>query len=144
MVKLQTPKYVVRNSELIGWDQAVLHIGCEGVNRGLSVFEGIKGYWRQDGSLAGRVVHEEGSIASRQCWDRELVEISCEDVVQSTALGCDERILSSVEELMMALEPENRVFIKNVALKSGGFDLAETAAPAGLQYVDNKFGTILP
>lgn len=49
MVQLQTPKYAVRNGELIPWSDAVLHIGCEGVNRGLSVFEGIKGYWHSNG-----------------------------------------------------------------------------------------------
>jgi|SRR5688572_13805172 len=51
MTTLQTPKYALRNGELIPWDKAVLHIGCEGVNRGLSVFEGIKGYWRRDGTF---------------------------------------------------------------------------------------------
>ena len=49
MVKLQTPEWVLWNGELRGWKDAVLHVGCEGVNRGLSVFEGIKGYWQIDG-----------------------------------------------------------------------------------------------
>lgn len=31
------------------WDEAVLHIGCEAVTRGLNVFEGLKGYWQADG-----------------------------------------------------------------------------------------------
>lgn len=51
MAELQTPRYAMRNGELVPWDEAVLHIGCEGVNRGLSVFEGLKGYWRADGSF---------------------------------------------------------------------------------------------
>lgn len=34
------------------WDEAVLHVGCEGVTRGLNVFEGLKGYRQPDGSLA--------------------------------------------------------------------------------------------
>jgi branched-chain amino acid aminotransferase len=46
VVKLQTPEYASRNGELISWDDAVLHVGCEAVNRGLSVFEGVKGYWQ--------------------------------------------------------------------------------------------------
>lgn len=49
MVKLQTPEFVLWNGELRKWKDAVLHVGCEGVNRGLSVFEGIKGYWQVDG-----------------------------------------------------------------------------------------------
>ena len=31
------------------WKEAVLHVGCEAVTRGLNVFEGIKGYWQVDG-----------------------------------------------------------------------------------------------
>lgn len=50
--KLQTPKYAMRNGELIAWQDAVLHVGCEAVNRGLSVFEGLKGYWLDDGEFA--------------------------------------------------------------------------------------------
>jgi branched-chain amino acid aminotransferase len=49
--KLQTPEFALKNGELIPWKDAVLHVGCEAVNRGLSVFEGIKGYWRADGTF---------------------------------------------------------------------------------------------
>lgn len=62
MVQLQTPKYALRNGELLPWSDAVLHIGCEGVNRGLSVFEGIKGYWRADGTF--------GLVEVRKHYDR--------------------------------------------------------------------------
>lgn len=51
MAKLQKPDYAYMNGEIIPWDNAVLHVGCEAVTRGLNVFEGIKGYWRQDGSF---------------------------------------------------------------------------------------------
>ena len=34
------------------WDEAVLHVGCEAITRGLNVFEGIKGYKQTDGALA--------------------------------------------------------------------------------------------
>lgn len=49
MVKLQQPKFVYMEGKLRLWDEATLHIGCEAVNRGLNVFEGIKGYWQNDG-----------------------------------------------------------------------------------------------
>ena len=49
MVKLQKPEFAFMNGKLIQWDDAVLHVGCEAVNRGLNVFEGIKGYWQKDG-----------------------------------------------------------------------------------------------
>lgn len=64
MVKLQTPQYALRNGELIPWDQATLHIGCEGVNRGLSIFEGLKGYWQQDGGFS--------LVETRKHYDRLL------------------------------------------------------------------------
>ena len=51
MVKLQRPKYAYARGGLVPWDEAVLHIGCEAITRGLNVFEGLKGYWREDGSL---------------------------------------------------------------------------------------------
>lgn len=51
MTKLQTPDFAVRNGELVSWSDTTLHVGCEGVTRGLSVFEGIKGYWAADGSF---------------------------------------------------------------------------------------------
>ncbi len=51
MAKLQEPKYVSWNGKLIGWKDATLQIDCEGVKRGLNVFEGIKGYWHDDGNF---------------------------------------------------------------------------------------------
>lgn len=43
--KLQKPDYAYMGGKIIPWDEAVLHVGCEAVTRGLNVFEGIKGYW---------------------------------------------------------------------------------------------------
>ena len=34
------------------WDEAMLHVGCEAVTRGLNVFEGIRGFWQHDGRFA--------------------------------------------------------------------------------------------
>lgn len=33
------------------WEEAILHVGCEAVTRGLNVFEGIKGYWQSNGQF---------------------------------------------------------------------------------------------
>jgi len=49
VANLQKPKFVYMRGGLRSWDDAVLHIGCEAVTRGLNVFEGIKGYWQPDG-----------------------------------------------------------------------------------------------
>src|SRR5215831_11231939 len=33
------------------WKDAMLHVGCEALTRGLSVYEGVKGYWQRDGQF---------------------------------------------------------------------------------------------
>jgi branched-chain amino acid aminotransferase len=48
MAQLQRPDFAYMNGKLIPWDEAVLHVGCEAVTRGLNVFEGIKGYWQNN------------------------------------------------------------------------------------------------
>jgi len=49
MVQLQKPKFVFMGGKLRSWDEAMLHVGCEAVTRGLNVFEGVKGYSQPDG-----------------------------------------------------------------------------------------------
>lgn len=48
-VKLQQPEFVYMNGKLTPWADATLHIGTEAVTRSLNVFEGLKGYWQEDG-----------------------------------------------------------------------------------------------
>lgn len=52
MAQLQKPEFVYMNGKLTAWDNACLHVGCEAVTRGLNVFEGLKGYWQEDGTFA--------------------------------------------------------------------------------------------
>ena len=54
-IQLQRPAWVFFNGRVRPWDEAVLHISTEAVNRGLNVFEGLKGYWQHDGSRFGLV-----------------------------------------------------------------------------------------
>ena len=49
MVQLQKPEWVYFAGKIRPWDEAVLHVSCEAVTRGLNVFEGLKGYWHKDG-----------------------------------------------------------------------------------------------
>jgi branched-chain amino acid aminotransferase len=51
VAKLQKPELVYMGGALRRWDEAVLHVGCEGVTRSLNVFEGIKGYWQPNGQF---------------------------------------------------------------------------------------------
>ncbi len=55
MVQLQKPKWIYFNGKIRPWEEGVLHISCEAVYRGLNVFEGLKGYWQEDGSNFGIV-----------------------------------------------------------------------------------------
>jgi branched-chain amino acid aminotransferase len=55
MAQLQTPKWVYMGGKIRPYEEAVLHISTEAVTRGLNVFEGLKGYWREDNSSFGIV-----------------------------------------------------------------------------------------
>lgn len=63
MVQLQSPPYVYMNGRLTPWDEAKIHVGAEALIRGASVFEGVKGYWRHDGSTLNL-------LALREHYDR--------------------------------------------------------------------------
>jgi branched-chain amino acid aminotransferase len=47
--RLQKPDWVFFAGEVRPWEDAVLHVSAEAVVRGLNVFEGLKGYWQEDG-----------------------------------------------------------------------------------------------
>lgn len=51
-VTLQRPRWAYYRGAVRPYEDAVLHISCEAVHRGLNVFEGIKGYWQPDGTFA--------------------------------------------------------------------------------------------
>jgi len=51
LAQLQQPKFVYMGGGLRPWKDALLHVGCEALTRGLSVYEGVKGYWQQDGDF---------------------------------------------------------------------------------------------
>jgi branched-chain amino acid aminotransferase len=48
-LRLQKPDWVFFEGEVRPWEEAVLHVSTEAVVRGLNVFEGLKGYWQEDG-----------------------------------------------------------------------------------------------
>ncbi len=55
MAQLQQPAWVYQGGKMKHWEEAVLHISTEAVTRGLNVFEGLKGYWQEDGVKFGIV-----------------------------------------------------------------------------------------
>lgn len=62
MAQLQRPAFAYMNGKLVPWNEATLHVGCEGVTRNVNVFEGIKGYWQPNGQF--------GIVALRNHFDR--------------------------------------------------------------------------
>lgn len=46
---LQTPGFIYANGAVRPWADATLHVTVEGVQRGMNVFEGLKGFWQPDG-----------------------------------------------------------------------------------------------
>lgn len=48
--QLQTPPWALVNGELTPYEDVRIHISAEALTRGLSIFEGLKGYWDQSGN----------------------------------------------------------------------------------------------
>ena len=46
---LQKPEFIYSGGAIRPWDEAMLHVASEGVQRGMNVFEGLKGFWQTDG-----------------------------------------------------------------------------------------------
>jgi branched-chain amino acid aminotransferase len=60
-LRLQKPDWVFFGGKVCPWEEAVLHVSSEAVVRGLNVFEGLKGYWQEDGRFG--FVHLERHFA---------------------------------------------------------------------------------
>lgn len=63
MAQLQKPPFVYMRGCITAWDDAKIHVASEALIRGISVFEGIKGYWRYDSG-------EFALLALREHFDR--------------------------------------------------------------------------
>ena len=90
MVQLQQPPWVYMKGKLRRWDEAVLHISTEAVTRGLNVFEGLKGYWRHDGSSFGIVAMRRHFARLNQ--SSRLLYIPCPVGFEEFETACHELI----------------------------------------------------
>jgi len=59
MTTLQKPPYVYMGGRITEWEHATIHVASEALIRGISVFEGIKSYWRDDNSELAFLALEE-------------------------------------------------------------------------------------
>jgi branched-chain amino acid aminotransferase len=48
VAQLQKPPFLYMCGKVMAWDDGKVHVSSEALIRGISVFEGIKGYWRHD------------------------------------------------------------------------------------------------
>jgi branched-chain amino acid aminotransferase len=94
MAKLQTPRFVYIGGKLRSWEEAVLHVGCEAVTRGLSVFEGIRGYWQPDGSFAIVMLRQH---YARLCRSARILHIPFEKTYDEYKAVIDELIGALIE-----------------------------------------------
>ena len=102
MVELQEPKFVYMGGKLQLWKDAVLHVGCEALTRGLNVYEGVKGYWQRNGRF--------GIVMLRRHYERlrrsaRLLHIPCP--------WSYEQYESAIFELMTALvQPDHDMWAR--------------------------------
>jgi branched-chain amino acid aminotransferase len=75
--------------KLVPWDEATLHIGCEAAIRGLNVFEGLKGYWQQDGQFKIVMMRQHYERLKRSA---RLLHIPCEYSLEEYVDAIDQLI----------------------------------------------------
>jgi branched-chain amino acid aminotransferase len=110
VIQLQRPKFVFMGGKLISWDEAVLHVGCEAVTRGLNVFEGIKGYWQPDGRFAIVMLQRHYDRLLRSA---RLLHIPCHWNFES--------YLNAIDKLMSSLaEPDQDMWARTTLYVTEG------------------------
>lgn len=94
MAQLQRPPFVFMNGRLTSWEEAQVHVGSEALIRGISVFEGIKGYWSHDGQCLQLLsLREHFDRLARSCllqylpfeWTYETFTDACFSLVRRLA-----------------------------------------------------------
>ena len=111
MIQLQKPKFVYMGGKLRSWDEAMLHVGCEAVTRGLNVFEGVKGYWQPDGRFGIVRLHQHYERLSRSA---RLLHIPFEKTY-------DEYMRAIFDLLGALLEPDRDMWARTTLYVTDGY-----------------------
>ncbi|MGH8177914.1 MAG: aminotransferase class IV [Steroidobacter sp.] len=110
MVQLQKPKYAWYRGAVRSWDEAVIHVGCEGTYRGINVFEGLKAYWQPDGSMGILAVARHHERLKRSA---KLLHIPFDMTLDQF----DEALHSIIEPLCV---PEQDIWVRATLYITGG------------------------
>lgn len=86
MAPLQKPRCMFLNGTLTPWDEARIHVSSEAVIRGISVFEGIKGYWDITGSTFSLLALKRHF--RRLCQSAEMLHLPFEMPYEKFASAC--------------------------------------------------------
>ncbi len=103
MSQLQRPPYVYMNGALTPWEDARIHVASEALIRGISVFEGIKGYWSANGRTFSVLALQEHY--RRLCQSAMMVHLPFEIEYPSFVMAC----LSLVRKLVV---PEKDLWLR--------------------------------
>ncbi len=102
MTALQKPPYVYMGGRLVAWDAARLHVGAEALIRGISVFEGIKGYWSHDGArLSLLALREHYARLKRSALLQHLPFASTEDAFRDACASLVAKLRSPETDLWL-------------------------------------------
>jgi branched-chain amino acid aminotransferase len=90
-VQLQRPENIYFGGKVRPWGEATIHASSEAVVRGLNVFEGIKGYWQEDGGFGLRLLRRHYERMRRSArllhmpvdFSFEQFEQACFDITQA-------------------------------------------------------------
>jgi len=92
---LQRPAFVYMNGRLTPWDDARIHVSSEALIRGISVFEGIKGYWSADAKTFSLLNLHDHYV--RLCQSALMVHLP----FQSDYAGFERACITLVESLLV-------------------------------------------
>ncbi|MEY9948386.1 aminotransferase class IV [Kitasatospora sp. GAS1066B] len=98
----EKPKLIWHNGAVVPWESATVHVTSETAMRGLSVFEGLRGYWHQD---AGRLA------LVRLAAHLERLEVSAQ-LMHIPSEGLAKQIRAGILELLKELDPRHDVYLR--------------------------------
>lgn len=103
-IKLQRPDWVYCRGAVRPWEEATLHVSCEAVNRGLNVFEGLKGYWQATDS------NSFGIVAMRRHYERLMRSARLLHIPVPVTL--DEFRIACGELVQVLYEPDKDMWVR--------------------------------